>query len=193
MDLLTLEEYKAYKGINGFSEDHKITPLLASVSQFIKTYCGRSFVDYYATNIEETFNISWASSFVTLKETPVVELISVQERESIADAYVTLTSSEFYLDPYLDVVYRINTNGNGYTNFKQGPGSVKVTYKAGYQDCPEDLKLAAADLVNYHIKEDYKTSRSIGTTSMQGPLAKGIIGGAALPDHIKRVLDLYRG
>lgn len=192
MNLLTLEEYKAFKGISGFTEDNKITPLITAVSQFIKTYCGRTFVDYYATNLVETFNISWDTSFVTLRETPVVELVSVEERESLADAYVALTSAEFYLDPYLDVVYRVNTNGNGYTKYKQGPGAVRITYKAGYASCPEDLKLAATDLINYHLKEDFKSSRSIGTTSMQGPTSKGIIGGAALPDHIKRVLDLYR-
>jgi len=191
MNLISLEDYKTYKGIAGFTEDSKITPLIASVSQLIKTYCNRQFLDYYAVDLTEFFTVTWESTVLRLKEVPVVSITSVAERENVSSAYVTLDASEFYLDPFTDSIYRVD--GSEFKPFKMGPGAVRVIYKAGYATCPEDLKLATIDMVNYYFKEDYKTARSIGTASMQGPSTnRNIVGSAAFPDHIKRVLDLYR-
>jgi len=190
MNLITLEDYKTYKGIAGFTEDSKITPLITSVSQLVKTYCKRSFVDYYATDLVEEFTITWERKSLQLRETPVVSITSVAERDSVSSPYVTLGATDYYLDKSTDTVWRLSAGD--FVSFMEGPGSVVITYKAGFSTCPEDLKLATIDLVNYYFKEDYKTSRSIGTTTMQGSMSKGITGGAAFPDHIKRVLDLYR-
>jgi hypothetical protein len=191
MNLISLEEYKTFKGISGFTEDSKITPLISSVSQLIKTYCNRQFVDYYATDLTETFTITWETTVLRLRESPVVSITSVAERQDVSSNYVVLGASDFYLDTFTDSIYRVD--GSGFTPFQMGAGAVRVIYKAGYSTCPEDLKLATIDMVNYYFKEDYKTARSIGTASMQGPANnRNIVGSAAFPDHIKRVLDLYR-
>jgi hypothetical protein len=194
-DLITLEEYKAYKGIGSFSEDSKITPLLPSVSQLIKTYCGRTFIDYYSTTLTEYFNNTWNVEFIQLQESPVVQIVGVYERNSIYDPYIALTQYDYYLDTDTDCIHRLNSSGTGYTAFAAGAGAIKVDYNGGYASCPEDLKLAAMDLTTYYLKEEYKTSRALGSASMvtSNPVGKlGTPGSAALPDHIKRVLDLYR-
>jgi hypothetical protein len=195
-DLITLEDYKTYKGLSSFSEDAKITPLLSSVTQLVKTYCGRTFIDYYSTDLTEYFNNTWLVEFIQLKESPVVAITGVYERASTTDSYVALVAfTDYYLDTATDCIHRVNSSGTGYTTFAQGPGAIKVVYKGGFATCPLDLKMAVMDLVTYYLKEDYKTSRSLGSASMNTSAPVGKLGGAgsaAMPDHIKRVLDLYR-
>lgn len=189
-NLITLEEYKVAKGITSTNEDAKITPLLLSVSQLIRTYCGRSFTDYHAADKTELFSIFWGESFIQLSETPVVTITSISERDSLAGIYEPLTN--YYLDTDSDSIYKIAEDGVSNTSFKTGNGAVKVIYRAGWADAPADLKLAAIDLVSYYLKEEYKPNRSIGSTSMQNAAQDSSYKGAQLPAHIKRVLDLYR-
>ena len=49
-DLISLREYKDMEGIQSPKDDYNLSELIISVSQLVKTYCGNSFVDYYATN-----------------------------------------------------------------------------------------------------------------------------------------------
>lgn len=191
-NLITIDEYKTANGLSGFTEDAKITPLLASVSQLVRTYCGREFTTYYSTDKTEYFTIKWNDESVQLSETPIVSITSVSERASISEAYTSLTSSEYYLDVNTDTVYRVNTNGTGFTSFLTGPASVRVVYKAGYSECPSDLKLAVIDLVKYYLKEEYKPAKNIGSTSITNNTSGTQANSVNFPDHIKRVLDLYR-
>lgn len=191
-NLLSLEDYKLAKGINGVNEDAKITPLLASVSQLVRTYCGREFTTYYASDKTEYFTIKWEEDFVQLEETPIVSITSVSEREAISESYVALTSTEYYLDTDTDSIYRVDTLGTGYMAYKKGPASVKVIYKAGYSACPADLKLAVIDLITYYLKDEHKTNRSIGSVTVQNQMTRTHRDSPDMPDHIKRVLDLYR-
>ena len=189
-NLITLEEYKTAKGITSANEDAKITPLLASVTQLVRTYCGRSFTDYFSADKTELFSIFWGESFIQLAETPIVSITSVSERDNLAGSYVPLTS--YYVDKDSDSIYKVADNGVSTTSFKEGNGSVQVVYKAGWESAPADLKLAVIDLVSYYLKEEYKPNRSIGSTSMQNAAQDSSYKGAQLPSHIKRVLDLYR-
>jgi hypothetical protein len=191
-NLITLEDYKISKGLSGVTDDAKITPLLASVSQLVRTYCGRDFTSYYSTDKIEYFTIKWEEDFVQLSETPIVSITSVQEREAISESYVTLSATEYYLDIDTDSIYRVDSSGTGYQAYKKGPASVKVTYKAGYENCPVDLKLAVFDLVTYYLKDEYKQNRSIGSITVQNQTSTTQKNSPDFPDHIKRVLDLYR-
>lgn len=191
-DLITLAEYKTAKGLTSTNDDAKLTPLIASVSKLVKTYCGTTFVDYYATNLTEYFDIEYDTTFVQLNESPIVEIVSVHERNNNAEAYTALTSTEYSLQTSTDSVFRVHSGGNGYISFLKGPASVKVVYKAGYATCPADLKLAVIDLITYYLKEEHKTQRSIASTSMQNQGTSSQPSSGDFPDHIKRVLDLYR-
>jgi hypothetical protein len=46
-DLITIDDYKTARGISSIKEDLKLSPLIPSVSQLVKTYCGNSILDYY--------------------------------------------------------------------------------------------------------------------------------------------------
>ena len=150
-DLITLQQYKDSEGLSTPKEDLRITSLVPSVSQLVKTYCGNSFVDYYSSNKTETFNVDWATHIVQLTESPVNAIVSVQERDSYSNSYTTLTTGayEYYLDVKTDSVLR--TTSAGYTNWPTGVDAVKVVYTAGWSSVPEDLKLAVIDLSLIHI------------------------------------------
>ena len=192
-NLITLDEYKEAMKITGYGDDVRLESLMTSVSQLVKTYCNNGIRDYYDTNKVETFNIDYSSHMLSLEQSPIVEVVSVQERESLTSAYNTLseTNGEYYVDMETDSILR--TNGvSGYKSFAPGPGSVKVTYKGGYSATPADLKLAVIDLVTYYHKDEYKQRQTLAGASIQNQGTSGQTGNVGFPDHIKRVLDLYK-
>ena len=71
-------------------------------------------------------------------------------------------------------------------------GSIKVTYTAGYSTCPADLRLAVIDLITYYLKEEHRETRTLGGASIQNPSSTSLNDNVGFPDHIKRVLDLYK-
>jgi len=191
-NLITLEEYKHAGGLTNPKDDARLENLVTSVSQIVKTYCGNAFVDYYDTDKVELVNIEDSSNFLQLKESPIVSVTKVEERASYSSDYVEITEAafEFYLDSDTDSILR--TTSNGYTNWPKGPGSVRVTYKAGYEEIPADLRLACFDIVKYYFKEEYKPSKSIMSTSVVNETTSTQWRNVSWPDHIKRVLDYYK-
>ena len=191
-DLVTLEEYKDGEGITTTKDDTRLSALIASVSQLVKTYCANSFVDFYSSNKTETFNINWATYTVQLTESPVNSVVTVKERDSYGSAYVTLTTGaqEYFLSPDTDSIFR--TTSAGYKNWPRGVAAVEVVYTAGYSAVPADLKLAVLDLVTYYLKDEHKQRQSIAGASIQNASSSSQRDNVAFPDHIKRVLDLYK-
>jgi hypothetical protein len=189
-DLITIDDYKTARGISSIKEDLKLSPLIPSVSQLVKTYCGNSIVDYYSTNKIEIFNIDWATHVVQLTESPVNTIVSVEKRDSVSESYSTVPSTDYYLDKATDSVLYVT--GSTYKNWPLGAGAIKVTYTAGYSTCPADLRLAVIDLITYYLKEEHRETRTLGGASIQNPSSTSLNDNVGFPDHIKRVLDLYK-
>lgn len=187
-NLITLEEYKTSENIQSVKDDARLTSIITSVSQLVKTYCNNSFLDFYsATAKTEVFNINYAENFVQLTESPIVGDPVVSERENTTSAYETLVvDKDYYVDNTTDSIYRVEKN------WKNGRGAVKVVYNAGYETCPEDLKLAVMDLVTYYHKDEHKARQTIAGASIQNNASTSQRNNVAFPDHIKRVLDLYK-
>ena len=192
-NLITLADYKDTEGIQSPKDDLRINSLIPSVSQLIKTYCGNSIVDFYSSNKVEDFDVYWETYAVQLTESPIVSVVTVQERGNYDEAYTTLTTGayEYYLDTRTDSIVRTNESGNR-INWKQGVGAVRVTYKAGYASTPDDLKLAVSDLITYYLKDEHKERRTLGGATIQNQSSTTQRNNVAFPDHIKRVLDLYK-
>jgi len=186
-NLITLDEFKEAQGLSSSKDDDRYEFLITSVSQLVKTYCGNSIVDYYTVNKVEVLSVFWDTHILHLTESPVNSLVSVEERSSIDVPYTTLSSTDYFLDETTDSLVRVA--GSSTLNWKLGPGSVKVTYTAGYSSCPEDLKLAVIDLVNYYHKDEYKARQTLAGASRENAPSGDTKG---FPDHIKRVLDLYK-
>ena len=192
-DLVTLSDYKDAEGIGSPKDDLRISRIIPSVSELVKTYCANTFVDFVSSDKTEEFDIYWDTFAVQLTESPVISITSVQERSGYDQSYTTLTTGayEFYLDKRTDSVIRTNESG-ARLNWKQGVGAVKVVYRAGYSSTPEDLKLSVFDLVTYYLKDEHKERRTLGGASIQNQSSTTQRDNVAFPDHIKRVLDLYK-
>ena len=192
-DLVTLAQYKEAEGISSSKDDLRFNSIVPSVSELVKTYCGNSFVDFYSSNKTETFTIDWDTYVVQLTESPVNSIVSVQERETYGAAYSTLTTSdsEYYLESSTDSILRTNDSGR-YQNWPKGVGSVKVVYTGGYSEVPADLKLAIFDLITYYYKDEHKQRQSIAGATLQNQGSSSQRMNVGFPDHIKRVLDLYK-
>jgi len=189
-DLITLAEYKEAEGIASPKEDLRLASLIPSVSQLVKTYCGNSLVDYYSVNKVETFNIDWSTHLVQLTESPVNSIVSVEKRDSVTESYSTVATTDYYLDASTDSILYVT--GSTYKNWPRGAGSVKITYTAGYSTCPADLSLAVIDLITYYLKDEHKERRTLGGASIQNQGSTSLRDSVAFPDHIKRVLDMYK-
>jgi hypothetical protein len=191
-NLITLEELKTAKKLSKLDDDPQLESLISSVSQLVKTYCANSFVDYYGTDKTETFNVTWDTNVLQVTESPLNTITSVEERTSYSSAYTALTEEafEYYIDTDTDTVFR--TNSTGFIYWPQGPGSVRVVYKAGYSTVPLDLKLAIIDMIWYYHKDEHKVHRSIGSTSISNKGTSSQRNNVGFPDHIKRVLDLHK-
>ncbi len=192
-NLITLQDYKTAEGITQPKDDSRLNVLIPSVSALVKTYCGNSFVDFYSTNKTETFTIDWATHIVQLTESPVNSIVSVKERTSYSDSYNTLTTGayEYALDTGTDSILRTLSSGR-YKNWPHGVDAVEVVYRAGYSAVPSDLKLAILDLITYYLKDEHKQRQTIAGATLQNQGSTSQNNNVSFPDHIKRVLDLYK-
>lgn len=183
MDLITVPQYKAFKGISGSTEDTKLNIIVPAISSLIKNYCGKTFIDYFATDKVEFYSLKWPQNVVFLGETPVISVTYVKEVEE--GVSTTLLSSQYTVDTGLSAIYRIEDYIR--TDYPEGINSVEVAYKAGYATTPLDLKLAVFDLVTYYLKDEYKPEVNHASFTIRNSNSE-----PDFPDHIKRVLDLYR-
>lgn len=182
--LITLQDYKLYKKLTKTDNDVELGVIIASVSNLIKTYCGHSFIDYYTTAKVETFNIKQSQHAILLNEWPVKTVTQVETREDYQSSYTVVPSTDYFVDSTIDTIF----NHSGYWN--EGFGAVKVTYTAGYAATPEDVEIAALDLVHHYFKEEYKERKTLGAATLDNGYSK--FGISKWPPHIARVLDMYR-
>lgn len=183
-DLISVAEYKAYTGINSSTQDSEIKSLVPKISSLVKSYCGRTFIDYYDEAKVEVK--SGGTPYIYLVESPIQTVLSVEFSEDYGKTYTTLT--EF--TDYVTNVGDDRVESTSIAGFFARANAYKITYTAGYEKTPEDLKLACFDLISYYLRADMsiKSTRGVGSnnTSVE------YITTANMPAHIRRVLDLYR-
>jgi hypothetical protein len=198
-DLVTLQQYKDFAGLQGVQNDARINVLIDNVSQLVKSYCGTTIVDYASSAKTEYFSIKDSIvDTIILEESPVIAVTSVAERDSQADAYVTLIKEnsdnsgkyEYVINDDSDSITRTSSNSTRY--WPKGQKSVKVIYTAGYTSCPDDLKLAVFDLIKYYLKDERKERMQVSGSMVENPISTSLSGNIGFPDHIKRILDMYK-
>jgi hypothetical protein len=182
-DLITLAEYKSYRGMVKTDSDTKISLLISSSSTLIKNYLRNSLVDYYSTPFAETVLLDYASSEFYSSQWPVVTVTSVVEMSEDTGITTTLVNGTDYV-VVEDRFIRLNdVNWNAY------PNPVIATYTAGYATAPADIKIATIELVSYYLNESYIVNKTImGTT-----ISNSAQGTTDIPPHIARLLDQHIG
>jgi hypothetical protein len=197
-NLITLDDYKLLEGINSTTSDDKFEYLITAASKLVRNYTGQEFDSYAGSpGKTELFDVQWDTYVVQLAETPVINITGVYERTSQSEGYTELFANgtnskyEWYFDNITESIFRTEESGS-YRSWPRGVGSVKVIYTNGYATIPYDLKLAVADLITYYHKDEYKERQSIGSASREGAGVSAVRNDPGFPDHIRRVLDLYR-
>lgn len=199
INLVTLAEYKAYVGISSTTQDAQITALIPRVSELVKTLCRRSFVDY--VDDVKTQQFSGGDQFV-LTETPVLAVQSVEYSLDYGATYAEMTEfTDYALDLETESIVPLQSYGyrpdywdgviqrTASATFPRRINGYRVSYNAGYETLPSDLKLAVLDLITYYVRHDsaIHSAKSVGANTVQIEY----VTTTALPAHIRRVLDLY--
>jgi hypothetical protein len=192
-NLVTLEEYKETSGITSSKEDARLSLLITSVSELVKTYCNRTFIDHITEEKIETFTVEHDTTRIYLSEFPVIGVTTVEERDSYQEDYNYRTEDAFqyYVDEETDSIIK-TSGGSGFLYWSKGPGAVRVSYCGGFTATPEDLKLAIYDLITYYFKDERKEMRVIAGSTIRNNASASQRNNVTFPDHIKRVLDLYK-
>lgn len=198
-DLISLDTYKTIENITNVKDDDRIETLITAISKLVKTYCASDLIDKYSTTITEFFDLQYSVEYIQLDEGPVVDnsTLAVYERQSQDDDYTQLFRDgtddkyEWYLDARTDSIYRTSDSGL-YRNWPKGVKCVKVEYNAGFESTPKDLELAVVDLVTYYFKDEHKQRRVLGGATLQNQGTSSLQDNVGFPDHIKRVLDMYK-
>jgi hypothetical protein len=184
-NLITQTEYKTYAGIKSTNYDAEIDALIPRISLFVKNYCGRTFVDYFAAPDPAKVEV-FSGGFRTIlpTETPIVSITKLESSVDFGKTYKTLTQ---YVDWVKDGDSIVSLWPKGFDNYVNG---YKLTYFAGWDDVPTDLGLAIMDLVTYYRKSDMSvhSTKAPGTNNIQFEY----ITASQLPAHIRRILDQYR-
>jgi hypothetical protein len=158
--------------------------LIPKVSELVKTVCRRTFVDYVNDAKTDYFDGGVFNLIPT--ESPTISVSSLEYSSDYGATYTALTEFVDY----------IVSKGNGEvystsrTNaFTYGVNAYKLTYTAGYEVLPDELKLAVFDLISYYIRNDMAihSPKAPGTNTVQIEY----VTTAGLPAHIRRILDLY--
>lgn len=189
-DLVTLKEYKEYAGISSTTQDDAIETIIPKVSQLVKSICKRTFVDY-VNDAKIEVSAGGYGSKIFLKEYPVLAVTGVEYSIDYGNTYTELVEfTDYAVDQEDGTIYSIPT-GTLAGDFPKYVNGYKVTYTAGYETLPEDLKIAVLDLVTYYLKNDgsVHSPKAPGTNSVQIEY----ITTNQLPAHIMRVLYLYMG
>lgn len=191
LDLVTSAEYKAYAGISSTNQDATIEAIIPIASQLVKNYCRRTFVDYIDDAKTEVFSGGSTISKFYLTESPILSISSVEYSSDYGQNY---TSLEEYVDYAVDqedgAIVALPYSEDNSTVFAKAINGYRITYTAGYEELPADLKVAVLDLVTYYMKNDgsVHSPKAPGTNSVQIEY----ITTTALPAHIARVLNLYK-
>ena len=181
INLVTKAEYKTYMGITSTNSDTEIDFLIPKASDLVKSYCRRSFVDYYSDIKIEYYDGGFKE--LLLKETPLVTVASVQYSEDYGKTYANLTKFEDWVIRG-DSIVSLAPGG-----FPEVINGYRVSYFGGYDVIPGDLKLAVLDLIEYYSRNNgaVHSSRDLNPNTTQ----INYVASTNLPAPIKRVLDQY--
>lgn len=183
-NLVTRAEYKAYTGIKSENQDTEIDSLIPKVSELVKSYCRRTFIDWVDEPKIEVSN--GGSYYIIPKETPLISVLSLEASDDYGKTYTALTEfTDYVLDAENDNIASLATTG-----FEKKVNGYKLTYFAGFETVPQDLKLVVMDLVTYYMKNDAISHMQKTTSS--GSLQLEYMTSAQFPSHIARVLNLYK-
>lgn len=193
--LVSLSDVKTHLGLDqdspeDTSQDSKLTALIGYVSATIEKYTGRKFE---STSYTETFD--GGEENLQLANRPVIAVSSVTDLDPSPDE-VQVTST-YRVDLTAGLVFKddLGTDTSEidrfYTSRNQiwGAGRQRwqVSYTAGYTTIPDDVKLAALQLIETETREAGVSSYRLGDYAVTYANPE-----AGMPATVKALLSDYR-
>jgi len=167
------------------AQDNQINALISSVSSAITSYIGVDFLSYYSVDKIEYFN--GRGSFLPLSVYPIKEgSVSVYYLDADLVYQPLVENTDYYVDYELDGISSVSGNPFTYT---PRPRLMKVVYRGGYASCPVDIQMAAAELIEFYLKQEKVPAKTMGGAET---MQFNVTPQGRLPNHIATVLDLYR-
>jgi len=158
-----LDEVKETLNISDTSQDSFLTNLINRVTDWIERYCGHR--RFLATDYVEELYSGNGTPYLVTKHWPINSVTKIEERDTeLREDEWTEIDSEYYhiKEPEKASIYLIGGTWGGTRNvFNEGVNNYRVTYNAGYETIPEDLKLVCIELV----KKFYNDRRNSGMRS----------------------------
>lgn len=187
MAILTLTVYKQYQKINSTNQDTELQLVINSVNDFIVSYCNRTFVDYYTNTKTEYFDATDTELYPS--EYPLKSVTSVKVSTDGGETYPT--TLDLYTDYAIDLKNgSVISNLDSFVTTNYPVNAIELVYNGGYAAVPNDILLAAVNLVEYYIDKQYVPSKAAAGTSLDNDVV--VDSTARLPKHIRRVLEHYR-
>lgn len=163
MALTTLEKVKAYLeiAVDDTTRDEVLTRLIASAQTAIENHCRRKFE---AADYEETFDGPARKIFP--EQYPIISISSLTYGSTAIENYKNRGT-------FIDLIYNYC--------------DINLSYRAGYEEIPEDLEQACIMLVDYYYKTDIANySRVFADTG--GLISRPV----NMPGHVKVLLEPYK-
>ncbi len=170
MPLTTLTTVKEYLGLTGTGEDSLLNRLMNWATDFIHSYCGRTFPQ---GSYDEYYDGDGTDNLLS-HQFPVTSVSSLEVDGVVKDA-----TKDFVLYAPLGLI-RLKLGV-----FPRGKKNIRLQYTAGYSSIPKDLEQACIELVA--LKYYDRGRERLGVESKEG--ASFV---TQLPAEIKQVLDLYK-
>jgi len=207
--LVSLEEIKSFLIVVDNDKDDLLRNLANYASAAIESYCGREFASsdvinevhdggctaVFADRIPIN-NVNVVAEYDGYQYVPLqgpdsetgllpntaANVAAVPEFIWDADTgKVSKDTKEGSGDPPLDI-----QNPKAFNNYARG---VKLSYNGGYDNIPNDLKMATLDF----IKMLWKKEQGSQSFSLQGESKRNFsLAPNNFPPHIRRILDFYR-
>lgn len=166
-----------------------ITPSIVKIAtELINGYLGFSLAPLQH---KESINLN-KNGRGKLRVTPIISIDTVKER--IVSPYFGMSNEEVSPDSVIldvegDGYFSYFANGINSTLYKTRPGSLEVTYTAGYTVIPEDIKIVCAMLAQ-HIKQrsSFGNEKAISTLDYRMELSDP----SFLTPDMRMILDRYK-
>ena len=173
MSIITLDDYKAYAGINSAASDQKLQPVVDFANNYIQQYCNVAFTPTTVTEEKQTCSDGYS---IILDHGYVNSIQEIRLNGTALDA----------------AYYYIQNADGGIIEFEptitipETRNYIEVDYTHGLSSAPDSIKLSALEFVTHIHKRVFKQSASIGGESASFARVENI------PAHIKLALNMYK-
>lgn len=207
-NIITLAEYKAFMGITDTNDDAQITALLGAASMAVRNYTGRSFIVatgpatprtylYDGSGILDTDDFTSVTSITTdagiLGGSYPLDPVQYQIMPENGSTYywILLYALPFYESPEMGFTRNLDVYAREH-NYYRTP-TLTVTAVWGWNEVPDDVKLATAWTIGDHIgdREDEELSSEAIESYSRSWATSDVTTALAVPNRARDLLTPY--